>query len=69
MTFISIQVEWNASAWMFEWTKKVIEIVEDIQPSLQKLGVKDIEDKVEGYKTIKEKMDIIFTKILKNQQF
>ena len=69
MTFISIQVEWNASAWMFEWTKKVIEIVEDIQPSLQKLGVKDVEDKVEGYKTTKENMDKIFTKILKNQQF
>ena len=68
VTFNLIRRECNASAFMFEWTKRVIECFE-IKKNLNKLGVKQIEDKIAQYQKTNSKMIQVFEEILKNQEF
>eukprot|EP00345_Euplotes_harpa_P003223 CAMPEP_0168329708 /NCGR_PEP_ID=MMETSP0213-20121227/7272_1 /TAXON_ID=151035 /ORGANISM="Euplotes harpa, Strain FSP1.4" /LENGTH=175 /DNA_ID=CAMNT_0008333091 /DNA_START=277 /DNA_END=804 /DNA_ORIENTATION=+ len=68
MNFAIIVKECKASAFMFEWTRRVLEYHE-IKQSLTVLGVKEIEDKITHYNKISKKMVAVFDRILANQEF
>jgi len=68
MQFAVIQRECNTSAWMFLWTQKVLEYF-DIKTTLRKLGVKELEDKIQFFKDTSQTMATIFEGVLKEQKF
>mmetsp|Transcript_39111 Transcript_39111/g.38740 ORF Transcript_39111/g.38740 Transcript_39111/m.38740 type:complete len:89 (-) Transcript_39111:29-295(-) len=53
---------------LYEWTKLALKYF-DIKHEILSLGIKQVEEKIESYKTTSQKMLKVFEKILANQQF
>ena len=68
MTFPMIIKECGASAYLFLWTQQVIEYMK-VKKSMEAIGVKQIEDKMEHYEDTSKAMLDVFDRILSNQEF